>query len=455
MRKIVLFVLFLQAIACYPKVDTQLATISGIWDRGSTKTVTLFQVVSGRLDTLSTYVLQEDKAFGFAFYVQKEGFYVIGAGNPMTQSDKYTFYFKPGDALSVEVNDTTYVLTGKNTEENIVLADWQQYTHQISFIAIYFWKTRSTYKDFFPLLQSYLQKPYIAKSTKNPVFDRLFAQYQTFDFLNIATAFATSLREVQPGKDDYPDFYRNIDLSELTKNDDLLAYPSGVNLLLRAILCKSLVENKNAHSLIEILPEIKDDSLKGELLLQEAGRLRSYVGYTELMDKYGQYFTLPDQKKRISGIGAMLARANSKPGQAAINFTGVDINGKTVSLSDFKGKMVMVDIWATWCNPCIQEMPHIEKLMKDYQGKDIVFMGVSVDVVKDKPKWEKFLKDKKLQGVQLFAGKGWESEITKFYQVNAIPRFLLFDKNGDIVSTDAPRPSSPEIRLMIDKGLAK
>jgi len=456
MKKIIVFFLILQAtFAGSAHADTKLSVVSGVWNRGGTPTVDLFQVVSGRLEVLSTYVLQEDKKFGFAFEVQKEGFYVIGAGNPRAKNDKYTFYFKPGDALSIEVNDSIFTLTGKNTEENIVLANWQQYMQPLAFKSIYFWKTMSTYVDFFPLLQDYLKKPYVAKSTKNPVFNRLYAQYQNIDFLNIASLFLNTPRSMHPETKDYPDYYLNINLPELTKDDFLLKYPDGVDLMARLIKVKNMIANKNPLDVTieDKLSGITNDLLKGELLIQEAAYFKSYLGFTELMSKYGKYITLPDQKERASEIATHLAVNETKPGQPAIDFSGTDSNGKTVSLSDFKGKMVMVDIWATWCGPCIKEMPFIEKLMEDYHGKDIVFMGVSVDVPKDKPKWEKFLKDKNLQGVQLFSGNGWESDIAKFYQVNSIPRFLLFDKQGNIISTDAPRPSSPEIRQLIDNGL--
>lgn len=457
MKKLILFALCIQAISCSIKDDNKMAVISGVWERGGTKTVTLYQVVSGRLDTLSTYNLKEDKSFGFAFNVEKEGFYVIGAGFSTTQLDKYTFYFKPGDFLSVEVNDSTYVLTGKNTKENEALTDWQQYIHPLYFKALYFFKTNSNYKDFFPQLEEQLNNPFVAKSTKNPVFDNLFAQYRTVNLINVALHFISTPRLIHPTIEDYPDFYHNIDLAELTKDDYLLYYPFGSFLQSNIVSHIYRLQDIDPRSISmeEKLNLIENDTLKGEFLLNEARYIRSYLGYSELMDNFGQYIILPDQQKRSTEIASSLANNETKPGQPAINFSGTDIKGKKISLSDFKGKMVMVDVWATWCGPCIQESPFFEKLITDYKGKDIVFMGVSVDVAKDKAKWEKFVKDNELHGVQLFAGNGWESDIAKFYQINSIPRFLLFDKKGNIVSINAPRPSSSEIRTLINKGLSE
>ena len=452
MKRLVLFVFLIQSVACSLWAATP-SIISGVWDRKGTREVSLFQVVSGRLEILSTCYPQEDKTFGFIFNVQQEGFYVIGSGYPQIMRDKYAFYFKPGDNLSVEVNDSTYTLTGQNTEENLAVAHWHHYIYPLEYPSVYFTKMEATYEDFFPALQAYLNRAYEPLPGGTPAFNRSFEQYRTVDFLNTAINFILVPRSASPQKEDYPDFYRNIDLPELTRDDNLLAYPFGAALLSRIFLVKSILgDNPGNKPLIEdMLSEIGSDAVKGELLLQEATTLKTYVGYTDLMEKYGQYLVLPVQKKRAAELAAWLARDENKPGQAAINFAYPDVNGKYVSLFDFKGKMVYVDVWATWCGPCIKEMPHIEKLMDEYKGKDIVFMGVSIDKERDKPKWQNFLKEKKLKGVQVYAGQ--DSELAKMYQIATIPRFMLFDKKGNIVSTDAPRPSEPELRLMIDKGL--
>ena len=457
MKKLIifLFLLLVQGVTCAAQED-KMAVIKGTWDRTGTKEVVLYQVVSGRLETLSTYVLQEDdKTFGFAFPVREEGFYVIGAGSQLAQSDKYTFYFKPEDVLSVSVNDTSYTLTGDNTQENIALADWERYIHPLKFMSVYFYKTLSTYKDFFPLLSSYLQKPYTTTTTHNRVFDDLFIRYQTVNFIDVANFFFSTPRSIHPAKEEYPDFYANINVTALTSDTFLLHYFAGTDLLLRLFRLKAMLNNNDIRTipLGDILAEIESDALKGEYLLAQALLIKSYMGYVALMDQFGQYVILPDQKRRATEIVTKLAKEETKPGQPAINFTGTDINGKTVSLSDFKGKVVYVDVWATWCGPCIQESPHFERLLEEYSGKDVVFIGISVDVAKDKPKWETFLKEKGARGVQLFGGNGWDSEVAKYYQVNSIPRFLLFDKNGNIVSIDAPRPSSAEIKVVLDAQL--
>ena len=110
-------------------------------------------------------------------------------------------------------------------------------------------------------------------------------------------------------------------------------------------------------------------------------------------------------------------------------------------------------MWATWCGPCRGEIPHLKKLEQEMHGTDVVFLGVSVDETKDKQKWLDFIKKEELGGVQVHAS-GW-SKIAQDYKIKGIPRFMVFDKQGRVVSVDAPRPSSPELKEILEKELKK
>ena len=138
-----------------------------------------------------------------------------------------------------------------------------------------------------------------------------------------------------------------------------------------------------------------------------------------------------------------------KKGEPAIDFTYPDKDDNEFSLSSFKGSLVFVDVWATWCGPCLAQIPAMQQLEEDYHDKNITFLSVSIDT--DKDAWLKMLAEKELGGVQLWAD-GW-SEITKSYAILGIPRFMLFDSKGNTISVDAPRPTSVEIRTMLDANL--
>ena len=120
-------------------------------------------------------------------------------------------------------------------------------------------------------------------------------------------------------------------------------------------------------------------------------------------------------------------------------------NGKTTSLDDLQGNYVYIDIWATWCGPCKAEIPFLKKLEKNYHEKKITFVGISIDTEKDNKLWKEMVESEELPGVQLFADQDWNSEFIKKYLVYGIPRFILIDPEGKIISADSPRPSQEEI----------
>lgn len=132
-------------------------------------------------------------------------------------------------------------------------------------------------------------------------------------------------------------------------------------------------------------------------------------------------------------------------GSVSPTFAYENTDGKIIKLEDFKGKYVYVDVWATWCGPCRAEIPHLKKTEEAFHGKNIEFVSISVDVMKDKEKWKKFVAEKQLGGVQVLADKDWRSDFVTGYKIQGIPRFILIGPDGKIVNADAPRPSSPEL----------
>jgi thiol-disulfide isomerase/thioredoxin len=135
-------------------------------------------------------------------------------------------------------------------------------------------------------------------------------------------------------------------------------------------------------------------------------------------------------------------------GEPAFDFSGKDAQGNTIKLSDFKGKLVYVDVWATWCGPCKYEIPYLDTLETDYHGKNIVFISYSID--EDYDAWIKFVPEYHLQGVQIIGEKAWESKLCKDYKIMGVPTFMLFDTEGKIVSVKMTRPSDKKTRETFD-----
>lgn len=132
-------------------------------------------------------------------------------------------------------------------------------------------------------------------------------------------------------------------------------------------------------------------------------------------------------------LDEFIASQNFGVGSQAADFTLPSLDGKTVSLSDYKGKYVFLDFWATWCGPCRQEMPNMVELYKKY-GKDLVIIGISLDKDKDVEKWKAAVKEMGMKWVQCRDGLEFYGDVARNYKVAAIPRTVLIDPSGKVVA---------------------
>lgn len=116
-----------------------------------------------------------------------------------------------------------------------------------------------------------------------------------------------------------------------------------------------------------------------------------------------------------------------------------DAEGNKVDFSSFKGKYVYIDMWASWCGPCVREIPHLKKLEAELQNKDVIFVSISID--RDKEAWKKKMAALNLHGHQLLDAEG---RLGEMLNIQGIPHFLIYDKEGRLHTYKAMRPSSGE-----------
>ena len=425
--------------------------------------IKLYKIENGRKSAMKNSPIGEDGSFSISFSPESENFYVLGNIDDFS-TDDYIFYFKPGDNLNVAINDTTYSLVGKNTPENLEMERWHNFLYPIERHAQYYNPAmgNSTYVEFFPLLIEKLDEyqNYKQQYTANTTFNSKFKNIQKSDLDYNALIFLYSLRVVHPSADDLIDFYDTIRFADLVSNDDLLNYPYGMYILDFAQQLSLSQGDKSDEEILEAmknfgnplvqldidLPQIKSDKFKAEWIIQKALEQERIQVVSAIKNKYENYLD-SDQKKRLNAL--LVTQEKVVQQIEVVNFSFDDIDGKRVSFSDFKGKYVYIDFWATWCAPCLKEIPFLKEIEEQYKNEDIVFVSISIDNEKDKAKWAKMVKEKQLGGVQLFAGIN-AGDVTNPYKISGIPHFMLFDKEGKIVENSAPRPSSPELKVLLD-----
>ncbi len=114
------------------------------------------------------------------------------------------------------------------------------------------------------------------------------------------------------------------------------------------------------------------------------------------------------------------------------SFEASDWDGKPFLLDEYKGKVLMMDFWATWCGPCVAEIPNVVKAYQDYNGKGFEIVGISLDQGMTADALRTWCSDKKMPWRQIYDGKGWEASLAKTFNIRAIPSMLIIDREGKV-----------------------
>jgi thiol-disulfide isomerase/thioredoxin len=135
------------------------------------------------------------------------------------------------------------------------------------------------------------------------------------------------------------------------------------------------------------------------------------------------------QSQEATKIQDSLAVDSSFP-----NFEVKDLDGQPLSVAGYKGKVVMVDFWATWCGPCVGEVPNVAKVYEKYHDKGFEIIGVSLDQDGNKDKLISFTKEHNMPWRQYFDGKFWNNDLAVKYGIRSIPAAYLLDGTGKIIA---------------------
>lgn len=145
---------------------------------------------------------------------------------------------------------------------------------------------------------------------------------------------------------------------------------------------------------------------------------------------------------------ATVAVAQPKRGQLAPEIAIPDVKGNIVKLSSLKGKVVLIDFWASWCGPCRRAMPGLRKAYAAYKAKGFEIYGISLD--EDKGDWQKAVAADKITWTQVNEPGGWESRTAKDWYIEALPSAFLLDRQGKVIAID---PSEADLHALLKKHL--
>ena len=170
--------------------------------------------------------------------------------------------------------------------------------------------------------------------------------------------------------------------------------------------------------------------LAGEMINRfERGRSEAFAAWAQhKWEEFQEINPYPEYNEAV--LVTLAAALKLQPGQPAPEFTLDGLDGQPVSLSQFKGQVVLLDFWASWCVPCINDLPYLRQVKKKTADWSVVFLNISLDA--DEAAWREAIDKHEIKGVHVRAD-GWRAEVNKIYQVRGIPSYYLVDSQGLIV----------------------
>jgi len=382
--------------------------------------------------------------------------------------DRVKCFLSPGDSLHVEFDEKdiagTITFSGSHALENTILKSYSEYIDELEpDRETLFGKNEA---EFISFLDSgkYKVEKFISKVyDENPSLDKRFKELLEADlYYTLAFKF-----------DRYKAWHTRIsgDTSYI-ESEAILSHKNGVeidrpealgsveytNYLVRKVWdmtrkydkedYKEEVELFLKNDLSNEFNNLASQDLIAFSILNSTFRRGRMDDFMDLITEFQRNASNPIFAEKLNQN--MEAYSHLRQGESAPDFSYPDIENLPHSLSDYKGKIVYIDVWATWCKPCLAEQPALAELEEQYKDNDnIVFMGVSTD--KDREAWEKMVKSKELKGVQLIKDYDADANISDLYKIQGIPRFILVDKDGSLADAYAPRPSSGEMEKVIEE----
>ncbi|MCG1037307.1 TlpA family protein disulfide reductase [Polaribacter sargassicola] len=450
MKKIILsFGLFLSLMACSEKTSIDYALLTGKIENIDTKVITINK--EGQ-PLKKEIVVKPDGTF-IDTIKTKPGFYLVNVGR-----NKALVYLDAGNKINLTVDNKDFYGSLKFSGEGSEITNYVKFKNKkiaelkgksAEFYALEEVEFKKKVKNIRETLSNVIDT---IKGIK-PEFKALEKKGFDYNYLLDLSKYASGYHKARVNNPNYKaskEFLAEFDTLNLNNEVEFK----------RSSLYKQLVVNYYVNEIrdlsekdsidfmvakVKVHSKIPNEYIKNELLFSGAEYAMIKI---ENFEEYYQTFisasTNESNNAKITAVYNKLSKLNR--GQVSPKFFNYENNaGGTLSLDDLKGKYTYIDLWATWCAPCLAQVPFLKKIEKAYHGKNINFLSISIDNPKDHDKWKKMIADKDLGGIQVIADKSTKSQFAQEYFITSIPRFILIDPNGLIIDKKAPLPSNPEL----------
>lgn len=446
-----LFYLFIVVFTLiFHSCSPETATISGTIE-GNDSTVVLFgdQLIHDHLDTIEV----TNGKFSQKIEMENPGYYILVVGNQMKQ-----IFLGPNYDLNIKtifpenLGKPIIEFSGKGEIENNMLQNIMQSIDQID----YDYLENIDKTQIINYIDSIFNNFSVSfeKMIKGKNLDPNFVNFQN-KYCKFKAATLKLVLGLQNGIDD-PSFFSFIDQLELN-NSQYLSIPDFrmfIEYYTEKLLSDQLADlNDTIKSKPEIwvkkkfkvISTFENIKIKEYLYFSAVKQVIEYEGlegFELCRDIYNNEIKNDTYRNQIKLM--LQKKMELAKGKPAFDFTCYDVNDKEIHLSDFKGKVIYLDFWATWCTPCKEEKPYFVELSKQYKNKGIEFISISLDEKDTFEEWKNLTHQD--QGIiHLRTHAGWDPEITDKFQISSVPTFILIDAEGNFIDATAPRPSSKEI----------
>jgi thiol-disulfide isomerase/thioredoxin len=436
--------------------------------------ISLQKVEDGALVPQTIIQTKADGSFIIACPIKKQGFYYL-----TTPRYRVRVYLKPSDRIELNIDHKTgYVANLIGSGENKTLYHWQQliqpitaYGYNLGIVntdSIELEEYIRRYEDLSQAMDDFLRKtdktnPQFIKTLKSAMdVDRHLAPIYFLLYKS-----AKKVNGYQPTPRDFnevPVFYQQfIQPANFSNASILVVGEARLWMKLNARLSMALLPEEKRENLSQseklklMMHTVSNDTLKSFFFNDQMEQIEvnNLSEFKETFEPFKKYAKTSPAKETYKNIYTLYIDDTSFVGKSSYNFSLPDSTGQMVSMKDFKGKVVLIDVWATWCGPCKAQFPFMKEIEHEYaNNKDLVFVGISLDKLEVKQKWIDMIKKEKLGGIQLLDDFG--KSFGRKYGLTAIPRFMLIDRQGRWIEIRCPRPEAKEdLKRYLDKALGE